>query len=207
MKKLSFAFSAVVLCLLLSCNDKTDNTASTNEKTASTNESGPSEKAKKNLENTKAVIGLFDKGDFSNAGDYIAADAVDHASPMGGEIKGLDSIKAMFVRMTSTMSNVKNEIVRGTSDDEYSMVWVRQTWTQTKDDPSMGMKAGDEEQSWMTDYADKMMKDRKYVEETYNRLQTQKIFEWAETQVKPEDKELPAEEFTKMVEAHQHHHH
>jgi len=71
----------------------------------------------------------------------------------------------------------------------------------------MGMKAGDEEQSWMTDYAEKMMKDRKYVEETYNRLQTQKIFEWAETQVKPEDKELPAEEFTKMVEAHQHHHH
>ena len=142
MKKLSFAFSAVVLCLLLSCNDKTDNTASTNEKTASTNESGPSEKAKKNLENTKAVIGLFDKGDFSNAGDYIAADAVDHASPMGGEIKGLDSIKAMFVRMTSTMSNVKNEIVRGTSDDEYSMVWVRQTWTQKTDDPMMGMKAG-----------------------------------------------------------------
>ena len=71
----------------------------------------------------------------------------------------------------------------------------------------MGMKAGDEEQSWITDYAEKMMKDRKYVEETYNRLQTQKIFEWAETQVKPEDKELPAEEFTKMVEAHQHHHH
>ena len=55
--------------------------------------------------------------------------------------------------------------------------------------------------------AEKMMKDRKYVEETYNRLQTQKIFEWAETQVKPEDKEIPAEEFTKMVEAHQHHHH
>jgi len=71
----------------------------------------------------------------------------------------------------------------------------------------MGMKAGDEEQSWITDYAEKMMKDRKYVEETYNRLQTQKIFEWAETQVKPEDKEIPAEEFTKMVEAHQHHHH
>jgi trigger factor len=71
----------------------------------------------------------------------------------------------------------------------------------------MGMKAGDEEQTWITDYAEKMMKDRKYVEETYNRLQTQKIFEWAETQVKPEDKELPAEEFTKMVEAHQHHHH
>ncbi len=71
----------------------------------------------------------------------------------------------------------------------------------------MGMNGGGEEQSWVNDYAEKMMKDRKYVEETYNRLQTQKIFEWAETQVKPEEKEIIAEEFTKMVEAHQHHHH
>jgi trigger factor len=71
----------------------------------------------------------------------------------------------------------------------------------------MGMNAGGEEQAWMNDYTEKMMKDRKYVEETYNRLQTQKIFEWAETQVRPADKEITAEEFTKLIEAHQHHHH
>jgi trigger factor len=51
------------------------------------------------------------------------------------------------------------------------------------------------------------MKDRKYVEDAYNRIQTQKIFEWAETKVNPTDKPIAAEEFTKMVEAHQHHHH
>ncbi len=71
----------------------------------------------------------------------------------------------------------------------------------------MGMSAGTEEQPWINDYVEKMMKDRKFVEETYNRIQTQKIFEWAETQVKPEEKQITAEEFTKMVEAHQHHHH
>jgi trigger factor len=72
----------------------------------------------------------------------------------------------------------------------------------------MGMSAeSTEEQGWVNDYIEKMMKDRKYVEETYNRMQTQKIFEWAETQVKPEEKEISAEEFTKLVEAHQHHHH
>jgi len=71
----------------------------------------------------------------------------------------------------------------------------------------MGMSGGMEEQGWVNDYVEKMMKDRKYVEETYNRIQTQKIFEWAETQVKPEEKAISAEEFTKMVEAHQHHHH
>jgi len=71
----------------------------------------------------------------------------------------------------------------------------------------MGMSGGADEQGWVNDYIEKMMKDRKYVEDTYNRLQTQKIFEWAETQVKPEEKEISAEEFTKLVEAHQHHHH
>jgi trigger factor len=64
-----------------------------------------------------------------------------------------------------------------------------------------------DDQPWVTDYIEKMMKDKKYVEDSYHRIQTQKIFEWTETQVKPADKDISAEEFTKMVEAHQHHHH
>lgn len=64
-----------------------------------------------------------------------------------------------------------------------------------------------DDQPWVTDYIEKMMKDKKYVEDSYNRIQTQKIFEWTETQVRPADKDISAEEFTKMVEAHQHHHH
>ncbi|HEV7782864.1 MAG TPA: trigger factor, partial [Chitinophagaceae bacterium] len=64
-----------------------------------------------------------------------------------------------------------------------------------------------DDQPWVTDYVEKMMKDRKYVEDAYNRIQTQKIFEWAAGQVRPTDKKISAEEFTKMVEEHQHHHH
>lgn len=64
-----------------------------------------------------------------------------------------------------------------------------------------------DDQPWVSDYVEKMMKDRKYVEESYNRIQTQKIFEWAAGQVMPTDTPISAEEFTKMVEAHQHHHH
>ena len=64
-----------------------------------------------------------------------------------------------------------------------------------------------EDQPWVTDYVEKMMKDRKYVEDAYNRIQTQKIFEWAAAQVKPVVKDISAEDFTKMVEEHQHHHH
>jgi len=64
-----------------------------------------------------------------------------------------------------------------------------------------------DDQPWVNDYIEKMMKDRKYVEDSYNRIQTQKIFEWTATQVKPEVKEISAEDFTKMVEEHQQHHH
>ncbi len=64
-----------------------------------------------------------------------------------------------------------------------------------------------DDQPWVNDYVEKMMKDRKFVEDSYTRIQTQKIFEWTETQVNPSDKDISAEEFTKMVEAHQHHHH
>ena len=64
-----------------------------------------------------------------------------------------------------------------------------------------------DDQPWVADYVEKMMKDRKYVEDSYTRIQTQKIFEWAETQVKPTDKAIDAEDFTKMVSEHQHHHH
>ena len=71
----------------------------------------------------------------------------------------------------------------------------------------MGMNTLDDQQVWVKDYIEKMMKDRKYVEDAYNRIQTQKVFEWSEQQVKPIEKEISMEEFTKMVEAHQHHHH
>ncbi|MFT4094016.1 MAG: trigger factor [Niabella sp.] len=70
-----------------------------------------------------------------------------------------------------------------------------------------GMMPDNEEQPWIKDYIDRMMKDRKYVEETYNRIQSQKVFEWAEAQIKPAAKQISADDFTKMVNEHQHTHH
>lgn len=71
----------------------------------------------------------------------------------------------------------------------------------------MGMQTLDEEQQWVRDYIDRMMKDRKYVDDAYNRMQTQKIFEFAESQVKAEEVPISKEEFVKMNEQHQHQHH
>ncbi len=71
----------------------------------------------------------------------------------------------------------------------------------------MGMQTLDEEQQWVKDYIDRMMKDKKYVEDAYNRLQTQKIFDWAESQVNADVTQVSKEEFIKMNEQHQHAHH
>jgi trigger factor len=71
----------------------------------------------------------------------------------------------------------------------------------------MGMASMDEEQDWVRDYIDRMMKDRKYVEDAYNRLQTQMMFDWAETQVNAVETPITKEEFIHMNEEHQHHHH
>lgn len=71
----------------------------------------------------------------------------------------------------------------------------------------MGMQNLDDEQQWVKDYIDRMMKDRKYVEDAYNRLQTQKIFDWAETKINAVETPVSKEEFIHMNEEHQHHHH
>ena len=71
----------------------------------------------------------------------------------------------------------------------------------------MGGTINDEEQPWIKDYVEKMMKDRKFVEDSYNRIQTQKVFEWAEGQVNATEKPIAMDEFSKMVEEHQHQHH
>ena len=70
-----------------------------------------------------------------------------------------------------------------------------------------GMPNAGEDQPWINEYVDKMMKDRKYMEDAYHRIQTQKIFEWAESQIKATEVEISMEDFVKMQEEHQHQHH
>ncbi len=69
-----------------------------------------------------------------------------------------------------------------------------------------GLPQGDE-QPWVEDYVNKMMQDRKFVEETYQNQRTNKMLQWIETQVNPVNKDITAEAFNKLNEEHQHHHH
>lgn len=58
---------------------------------------------------------------------------------------------------------------------------------------------------WLDEYANRMMKDKKFVEETYMRLQTEKLFELMEAKTNKTEEPITLEEFEKKV--HHHHHH
>jgi trigger factor len=71
----------------------------------------------------------------------------------------------------------------------------------------MGMNMQEEEQPWIAEYITRMMKDRKFVEDAYHRIQTEKVFDLIETKVNAIDKPVTVEEFSKEAEKHQHHQH
>jgi trigger factor len=65
------------------------------------------------------------------------------------------------------------------------------------------MQMGDDT-SWLDSYVDRMMKDEKQVDGSYRRLVTEKLFAYVESQVKPLEMEVTAEELTKMQHNHAH---
>jgi trigger factor len=71
----------------------------------------------------------------------------------------------------------------------------------------MGMSMQEDEQPWIAEYITRMMKDRKFVEDAYHRIQTEKVFDLAESKVNATEKPVTVEEFSKEAEKHQHHHH
>lgn len=71
----------------------------------------------------------------------------------------------------------------------------------------MGGQGRPEDMPWLDAYVDRMIKDQKYIENTYNQLATDKLFLWAETQVKYKEVNITAEDFLKQLEHHRTHHH
>ncbi len=68
----------------------------------------------------------------------------------------------------------------------------------------MGMSSLDESQGWVNEYLNRMMQDRKFVEDTYHRLQNDKVLEHAGTKVSPTNKEISVEAFHELQHQHQH---
>lgn len=61
-----------------------------------------------------------------------------------------------------------------------------------------------EDTSWLESYVDRMMQDEKQLDASYRKIISDKLFNWLESQVTPEEKEITSEEFLAMQ---QHHHH
>ena len=59
-------------------------------------------------------------------------------------------------------------------------------------------------QQWVEDYANRMMQDRKFVEDSYHRISTEKLFGIIETQITAKEESISAEDFAKKL--HHHHH-
>lgn len=70
-----------------------------------------------------------------------------------------------------------------------------------------GMNMGqlDADQPWVNDYVERMMKDRKFVEDSFHRIQADKVFALAESKVKKDEKPISLEAFQKMQAEHHHH--
>jgi trigger factor len=68
----------------------------------------------------------------------------------------------------------------------------------------MGMGMDMDSQPWVNDYIDRMMKDKKFVEDSFYRIQTDKMFAFLETQVAITDEPISVEAFTEKL--HHHHH-
>ncbi len=68
----------------------------------------------------------------------------------------------------------------------------------------MGVTTLDESTAWLDSYVDRMMQDRKYIDENYHRLLTEKLFTWTEGQVQYKEVEVSVDEFNATQHNHQH---
>lgn len=68
----------------------------------------------------------------------------------------------------------------------------------------MGMGVDAESQPWVDDYVNRMMKDKKFVEDSYYKIQTDKMFAVLESQVKAKEENISFDAFKEKV--HHHHH-
>lgn len=59
---------------------------------------------------------------------------------------------------------------------------------------------------WMNEYVDKMLKDKKFVEQSYGQVMAAKLFTKLEEQVSVKEEKISEEDFAKKLQEHQHHH-
>jgi trigger factor len=62
-------------------------------------------------------------------------------------------------------------------------------------------------EAWIDEYVNKMMADKKFIDDAHGQIRISKLFEVLEGQVTAKDQPISEKEFTEMVQKHQHEHH
>jgi predicted SnoaL-like aldol condensation-catalyzing enzyme len=114
MKKVLFIFFSGLLFLTIACNAP-----------STVNNEGKQTVAQRNIAATKVVNDAFGNGDVSKLDSVIATDFVDHTDR--GDIKGVDSLKAMIAMVRSTNKDMDMKILREVADSQYVFQWMRFT--------------------------------------------------------------------------------
>lgn len=70
-----------------------------------------------------------------------------------------------------------------------------------------GMNMPEGNQGWLDSYVDNLLKDEKYVQETYQELLTSKVFSWLREHIQVTEKALSTDEFIALPSNHHHHEH
>lgn len=68
----------------------------------------------------------------------------------------------------------------------------------------MNMSGLGNDQPWVEEYANRMLKDKKFVEDSFYKIQTDKLFKAIESQITPSTEAISFEDFSKKL--HHHHH-
>jgi len=142
MKKFLIIASAGLICFITACNSSGEKSASTDTTSASmAASSSPSNSAgDKNIATVHAINEAISSGDVAKLDQYIAKDGVDHSPEHGGEVKGLDSIKAELGHMHDTYKDLKLESIQDAANSDYVFSLTRFRGTNTM--ASMGAPAG-----------------------------------------------------------------
>ncbi len=126
MKKIFLATACIIFCFLMSCKQSTSTANDSNSQ------------LEKNKANTHEVFKAIETGNVSKLDSVLDKDIVDHAG-MNGDIKGLDSVKKMFIQMHDHISNIKLESIANARDGDYNFDLTRLTGTTNS--AFMGMPA------------------------------------------------------------------
>ncbi len=60
-------------------------------------------------------------------------------------------------------------------------------------------------QQWVDDYANRMMQDKRFVEDSYHRISAEKLFGVLESKITAKEESISADDFAKILDKHQHH--